>query len=143
MEITSTDEQSRAKDAASGRTAFAAIKAAGTANLREVVAARVDGALVDLSRPVREGSSVEPVSSDSAAGLDVIRHSTAHLMAQAVKRLFPDVQVTIGPTIQDGFYYDFKKDTPFSPEDLERIEAEMRVIVKSDFPVTPRGSGAR
>ena len=69
-------------------------------------------------------------------GTDVLRHSTAHLMAQAVKRLFPETQVTIGPVIEDGFYYDFKKATPFTPEDLERIEAEMRAIVKSDFRVT-------
>jgi threonyl-tRNA synthetase len=135
METTGTEERSEAKKASSGKTAFAVIRAAGTEKLRDVVAARVDGSVVDLSRPVPEGISVEPVWADSPAGLDVIRHSAAHLMAQAVKRLFPGVQVTIGPTIQDGFYYDFKKDTPFSPEDLEGIEAEMRVIVKSDFPV--------
>ena len=70
----------------------------------------------------------------------MLRHSTAHLMAQAVKRLFPDTQVTIGPVIEDGFFYDFKKDTPFTPEDLERIEAEMRAIVEA---ATSRSSARR
>src|SRR5499426_4284187 len=66
--------------------------------------------------------------------LPTLRHSTAHLMAQAVKQLFPEVKVTIGPAIEDGFYYDFAKPEPFTPEDLERIEARMRDIVKADLP---------
>jgi threonyl-tRNA synthetase len=76
------------------------------------------------------------VASDSPDVIEVLRHSTAHLMAQAVKRLFPETQVTIGPTIEDGFYYDFSRREPFTPEDLERIEAEMRRVVKGDFRVT-------
>ena len=115
--------------------AFEAFRAAGVPKLKEIVAARIDGQVVDLHRPLPADCAVEPVVADSPDGFAVLRHSTAHLMAQAVKRLFPDVQVTIGPVIEDGFYYDFKKDTPFSPEDLERIEAEMRKIVKSDFHV--------
>src|ERR687887_1957542 len=66
--------------------------------------------------------------------LPTLRHSTSHMMAQAVKRLFPDVKLAIGPAIQDGFYYDFLKPTPFTPEDLERVEAAMREIVKADHP---------
>src|SRR5688572_31299479 len=66
--------------------------------------------------------------------LPTLRHSTSHVMAQAVKQLFPDVRVAIGPAIEDGFYYDFAKATPFTPEDLERIEARMREIVKKDLP---------
>ncbi len=119
-----------------GATALDALKAAGTFEASEVVAAKVNGQLVDLSRPLRAGGEVLPVMLDSQEGLDILRHSAAHLMAQAVKRLFPETQVTIGPTIEDGFYYDFKRDTPFTPEDVERIEAEMQEIAKSDFPVT-------
>ncbi len=124
-------------EVAPGTTAVAALKAAGaTAELKGAVAARVNGRVVDLGFPLREDSEVAAVSADSPEGLDVLRHSSAHLMAQAVKRLFPDTQITIGPVIEDGFFYDIKKDTPFTPEDLERIEAEMRAIVKQDFPVT-------
>ena len=70
--------------------------------------------------------------------LSTLRHSTSHVMAQAVKRLFPDVKVTIGPAIEDGFYYDFAKSAPFTPEDLGRIEATMREIVKADLPFERR-----
>src|ERR1044071_10193405 len=70
--------------------------------------------------------------------LPTLRHSTSHVMAQAVKRLFPDVKVAIGPAIEDGFYYDFAKATPFTPEDLARIEDEMRAIVKADLPFARR-----
>jgi threonyl-tRNA synthetase len=103
---------------------------------KDVIAARVNDRVFDLLRPLAEDATVVPIAEDSSDGIDVIRHSTAHLMAQAVKRLFPDVQVTIGPTIADGFYYDFKRDQPFTPEDLERIETEMRAITKADLRVT-------
>ncbi|HTY56320.1 MAG TPA: threonine--tRNA ligase [Candidatus Binataceae bacterium] len=96
------------------------------------VAARVDGKLVDLSRPIEQDASVEPVAADSPEGLDVIRHSTAHLMAQAVQSLYPGTQVTIGPTIEDGFFYDFARDTPFTAEDLPKIESKMRELAKAD-----------
>ena len=91
--------------------------------------------MLDLFRPLTEDCELEPIASSSAEGLDVLRHSTAHLMAQAVKRLFPDVQITIGPVIENGFYYDFKHDGAFTPEDLERIEAEMKKIVSENFTV--------
>ena len=87
-----------------GITARAALD--GTAG-RDVIAARVNGKLADLSRPLLEDATLEPVTADSPDGTDVLRHSTAHLMAQAVQSLFPGTQVTIGPTIEDGFYYDF------------------------------------
>ncbi|MEO8603614.1 MAG: threonine--tRNA ligase [bacterium] len=117
-----------------GISAVAALKAAG-ADLKGAVAARLNGQLVDLSRPLDCDCELASVAADSRDGLDVLRHSTAHLMAQAIKRLFPDTQITIGPVIEDGFFYDIKKETPFTPEDLERIEAEMKVIAKQDFPV--------
>ncbi len=136
MDITVTVSDGRRVEVPAGTTARAALRAAGVANLRDAVAARVDGGVVDLARPLAESCTVEPVSAESADGTDVLRHSAAHLMAQAVKRLFPETQVTIGPVIDDGFYYDFKRALPFTPEDLERIEAEMQAIIKSDLPVT-------
>src|SRR5262245_47550335 len=102
---------------------------------RDVVAAKVDGRLVDLSRVLEQDSTLEWISAESADGLDILRHSTAHLMAQAVQSLFPGTQVTIGPTIEDGFYYDFKRSEPFSPEDLERIEKRMQELVKANLKV--------
>ena len=101
----------------------------------QVVAARVNDRVVDLSRPLSEDCAISPVGVDSPDGVEVLRHSTAHLLAQAVKRLFPEVQITIGPVIADGFYYDFKRDQPFTPEDLERIETVMREIAKQNLPV--------
>jgi threonyl-tRNA synthetase len=106
----------------------------GAAN--NVIAAKIDGSPVDLSRPLERDCTVEWIAPESPEGLDVLRHSTAHLMAQAVQSLFPGTQVTIGPTIQDGFYYDFKRDQPFSPEELERIEQRMRELAKANLQVT-------
>ena len=97
------------------------LKTAGSLN-SQVVAARVNERVVDLSRPLAENCTVSPVAVDSPEGLEVLRHSTAHLLAQAVKRLFPDVQITIGPVIADGFYYDFKRDQPFTPEDESTLD---------------------
>src|SRR6185436_6310077 len=119
-----------------GATVMDALKTARTPDLKTIIAAKVNGRLVDLSRPLQEDAEVVPVPAESPDGVEVLRHSTAHLMAQAVQRLFPGTQVTIGPTIEDGFFYDFKKDEPFAPEDLERIEAEMRAISKENLPVT-------
>jgi threonyl-tRNA synthetase len=102
----------------------------------KAVAARVDGKLIDLSTPVAVDAPVEPVLPDTADGLEVIRHSTAHLMAQAVQELFPGTQVTIGPVIEDGFYYDFVRAEPFTPEDLTRIEKKMKEIVSRNLTVT-------
>jgi threonyl-tRNA synthetase len=113
----------------------------------QAVAAKVNGKVVDLSRPVTVDCQIEAIVPSSAEGLDVLRHSSAHLMAQAVKRLFPEVQITIGPVIENGFYYDFKHDRAFTPEDLERIEAEMKKIVAEDLTVTreevPRDDAVR
>jgi threonyl-tRNA synthetase len=136
MDITVTLSDGRRVEVGAGTTAREALRRAGARDLCDAVAARVDGRVVDLSRPLTQSCSVEPIAAESPDGTDVLRHSAAHLMAQAVKRLFPDTQVTIGPVIEDGFYYDFKKETPFTPEDLERIEGEMQAIIASDFPVT-------
>jgi len=102
------------------------------------IAALVNGTAVDLWRPVTADAVVEPVSERSALGLEILRHSTAHLMAQAVQSLYPGTQVTIGPTIEDGFYYDFAPPTPFTVEDLPKIEARMRELAKADLRVERR-----
>src|SRR5215510_10918304 len=105
-------------------------------NGSQAIAAKVNDKVVDLSRPVTVDCQIDPVLPSSVEGLDVLRHSSAHLMAQAVKRLFPEVQITIGPVIENGFYYDFKHERAFTPEDLEQIEAEMKKIVAENLPVT-------
>lgn len=132
--ITVTTADGTPRQAEAGTSALDILKAAGSYN-RQVVAARVNGRVVDLSRPLSDDCSLAPVTVDTAEGVDILRHSTAHVMAQAVKRLFPEVQITIGPTITDGFYYDFKRDQPFTPEDLGKIEAVMREIVTANYPV--------
>ncbi|MGZ4459906.1 MAG: threonine--tRNA ligase [Nocardioidaceae bacterium] len=95
-----------------------------------VIAARVDDVLRDLAHELAEGDVVEGVEIDSADGRDILRHSTAHVMAQAVQELFPQAKLGIGPPVENGFYYDFDVETPFVPEDLEKIESRMRKIVK-------------
>jgi threonyl-tRNA synthetase len=96
----------------------------------DVVVARVNGQLRDLAWELREGDRVEPVAADSDEGRAVIRHSTAHVMAQAVQQAFPDARLGIGPPVENGFYYDFDVAQPFTPEDLKAIESRMREIVK-------------
>jgi threonyl-tRNA synthetase len=114
---------------------------------KAALAAKVDGALVDTSHVIDRDASVAIVTERDAEGLDVIRHSTAHLLAYAVKELFPDAQVTIGPVIEDGFYYDFSYKRPFTPEDLEAIERKMSELAKKNEPVTrslmPRDEAVR
>ena len=102
---------------------------------KAAVGGRVDGRLVDSDQPITEDAAVEIVTPSDEDGLHMIRHSTAHLMAQAVKQLWPDCQVTIGPVVEDGFYYDFACDHSFTPEDLERIEARMGELVEADYPI--------
>ncbi|UUW92804.1 threonine--tRNA ligase [Pimelobacter simplex] len=98
----------------------------------DVIAARVGGQLKDLSYELADGDEVEGVAIDSPDGLDILRHSTAHVLAQAVQQVFPDAKLGIGPPIQDGFYYDFDVETPFVPEDLVKLESAMRKIIKEN-----------
>ena len=100
------------------------------------IAIEVDGQIKDLSFEITNDSKVSIIKGDSKEGLEIIRHSSAHLLAQAVKRVYPEVQVTIGPVIEDGFYYDFAKDDPFTPEDLKKLEKEMKKIVQEKLPVS-------
>ena len=101
----------------------------------ELVCARFEGELIDLDRPLEVSGRLEWVDGSSDQGLEVIRHSTAHLMAQALKRLYPKAQLAIGPPVENGFYYDVDLDQSLTPEDLERVEAEMRRIVAEDLPI--------
>jgi threonyl-tRNA synthetase len=109
------------------------------AGLRKAaLAARVNGKLVDTSYVIASDANLAIVTDRDRDGLEVIRHSTAHLLAQAVKELFPEAQVTIGPVIEDGFYYDFAYQRPFTPEDLARIEAKMTELAQADQKVNRR-----
>lgn len=101
---------------------------------KNAVAAKINGKLVDINTPVNEDSQLDIVTFESEAGQEVFRHSTSHVLAQAVKRLYPDVKLGIGPAIADGYYYDFDVTENFTPEDLEKIEKEMAKIVKEDYP---------
>jgi threonyl-tRNA synthetase len=112
------------------------------AGLRKAaLAGRVNGRLVDTSFVIEDDAGLAIVTDKDPAGLEVIRHSTAHLLAQAVKQLFPEAQVTIGPVIEDGFYYDFAYQRPFTPEDLAAIESRMTELAKADEKVTRRVMG--
>jgi threonyl-tRNA synthetase len=110
----------------------------GAGLARAALAGRVNGRLVDTSFLIDRDASVAIVTARDPEGLEILRHSTAHLLAQAVQSVYPDAQVTIGPVIEDGFYYDFAFKRPFTPEDLERFEAKMRELVAADLAVERR-----
>ena len=97
---------------------------------------KLDGELLDLARPLERGGAIEIITRERPEALDTIRHDTAHVLAEAVQELFPDTQVTIGPNVEDGFYYDFARAEPFSLDDLPKIEARMRQIVDRDEPIS-------
>jgi len=103
-------------------------------SLDRVVAAKINGAARDLFANVPSGAEVEPIYLESEEGLEILRHSASHVMAMAVQELFPGVKVTIGPAIEDGFYYDFDYERPFKEEDLPAIEKKMQEIIKSNLP---------
>jgi threonyl-tRNA synthetase len=128
--ITLPDGSERQFDAATSGAEIASSIGPGLA--RNAVAVRVDGALWDLSREITDDASVEILTRDSDDGLELLRHDAAHVLAEAVKELWPDTQVTIGPAIENGFYYDFSREDPFTEADLEKIEARMRDIVDRD-----------
>ena len=134
IEITLPDGSKRPFDHPVTVQDVAASIGAGLA--KATLAGKVDGKLVDASFPIDHNASLEIVTEKSPEALEILRHSTAHLLAQAVQRLFPGAQVTIGPVIDNGFYYDFAYERPFTPDDLLKIEAEMEKIVKEQLPVT-------
>ncbi|WLI91507.1 threonine--tRNA ligase [Massilia sp. R2A-15] len=110
----------------------------GAGLAKAALAGKVDGKLVDTSFLIEQNADLAIITDKDPEGLDVIRHSTAHLLAYAVKSLFPDAQVTIGPVIENGFYYDFSYKRPFTPDDLAAIEKKMTELAKKDEPVTRR-----
>lgn len=114
---------------------FEIAKSISNSLAKKALAAKVDGKLVDMSYILDKDANVEIITPDTEEGEEIIRHSTAHLMAQAVTRLFPGTKVAIGPAIENGFYYDFDPEAQFTEEDLERIEAEMKKIAKENIKV--------
>lgn len=119
-----------------GSSLYDLAKSIGAGLARNAIAGKVNGELKDLSTLLNDGDQVEIITEKSPEALEIVRHSTSHLMAQAVKSLFPKSKVTIGPAIENGFYYDFDVERPFSPDDLEKIEAKMRDLAKAGLPIT-------
>jgi threonyl-tRNA synthetase len=117
------------EDGVSGRAVAASISPSLE---KKALLAKLDGQLLDLDRPLPHGGAIQIVTRDSPDALDTIRHDTAHVLAEAVQELFPGTQVTIGPNVEDGFYYDFARNEPFSLDDLPVIEKRMREIVQRD-----------
>jgi threonyl-tRNA synthetase len=117
-----------------GLTVAQALAGLGVAADRQIVAAKVNGDMLDLSSPLARDCTLTPVDLETPEGLEIMRHSAAHVMAEAVRALFPGVKIAIGPAIEAGFYYDFDTKEPFTPEDLSRIEAKMAEIVAQDLP---------
>ncbi len=133
-DITLPDGSTRSFDNPVSGLEIAASIGPGLAKAALVIS--VDSELWDLSRPIETDAAISMVTAKDDAGLEVLRHDTAHLMAEAVKELYPDTQVTIGPAIENGFYYDFARTEPFTPDDLVAIEARMAEIVKRDEEIT-------
>src|SRR6185295_5178305 len=144
-EITVTFADGASLRLPAGVTAGDALKAHAESNgtsrkeLKRALAARVEtgetARILDLSRRLEGDSRVTPVTPDSPDGLEVIRHSSAHLMAHAITRLYPGTEITIGPVVENGFYYDVKRPEGFTPDDLVLIENEMRKIARENHPV--------
>jgi len=117
-----------------GSTGADLANAIGPGLAKAALAARVDGQVWDLARPLPDGAKVAIVTDKDPQALDVLRHSSAHVLATAVRQLFPQAQIGFGPPIEDGFYYDFQVERPFGPDDLEAIEKKMVEVVKADYP---------
>ena len=134
MKITFPDGSSRDYD--SGTTLTQIAQSIGPRLARESLAAMVNGALVDMNTPLNDDSEVRFVTFKDEEGVDVFRHSSSHVMAQAVKRLYPEAALAIGPPIEDGFYYDIDVSESINEDDLKRIEEEMAKIVSEKIPFT-------
>lgn len=134
LQFTFPDESVREYDA--GATGADVAGSISKSLLKKAVAVAVDGELRDLSDPIEANAAIEIVTRDDPRALELIRHDAAHVMAEAVQELWPDTQVTIGPVIENGFYYDFKRDTPFTTEDLPKIEKKMQQIIQRNAKFT-------
>ena len=119
---------------ARGVTGAEIAAAIGPGLAKAALIVEVNGKQWDLFRPIEQDAKLRVITRKDSEALELIRHDTAHVLAMAVQELFPGTQVTIGPAIEDGFYYDFARDTPFTPDDLPKIEAKMREIVAKDLP---------
>jgi len=122
------------REVASGTTARAVAEGIGPGLARAAVAAKVDGAVWDLDRPIERDVALAILTEKDPEALEVLRHSAAHVLATAVREIFPGAGIGFGPPIEDGFYYDFEVPRPFTPEDIEKIEARMGEVAKSDYP---------
>ena len=118
----------------SGTTPLAVAESIGPRLAKAAVAAKLDGQIIDMDRPLARSGAFQIMTDKDPDALGVLRHSAAHALATAVRRLYPDAGIGFGPPIDDGFYYDFAVPRPFTPEDLEKIETEMRAVVKADYP---------
>src|SRR5579863_6792860 len=131
--ITLPDGSQRRFDGPVSGAALAAAIGPGLA--KAALAIKLDGAVKDLATVIERDATVEIVTAKSPEALELLRHDAAHVMAEAVQELYPGTQVTFGPATETGFYYDFAREAPFTPEDLEKIEVRMREIVKRDEPI--------
>ncbi|MBM57989.1 threonine--tRNA ligase [Hyphomonas sp.] len=123
------------RDYADGASPLDVAESISKSLAKKALAAKVDGEMWDLVRPLEGDATVAIITDRDPEGLELIRHDAAHVLAQAVQELYPDTQVTIGPVIDDGFYYDFAREEPFSTDDFEKIEKKMRDIVDADYPI--------
>ena len=133
--VTITLPDGNSREYPMGVTGMQIAESIGTGLAKAALAIKVNGQARDLSREIHENAEIEIITGKSEEGLDIIRHDTAHILAEAVKELYPETQVTIGPSIENGFYYDFARKEPFSSDDLEKIETRMQEIVKRNEPV--------
>lgn len=132
--LTLTLPDGSAREVPRGTLPREVVASIGPRLLRDAIAVTVNGAVQDLMTPLRAGGAFRVLTPKDPESLAVLRHSGAHILATAVRRLRPDAHIGFGPAIDDGFYYDFEVDRPFTPEDLEAFEAEMRKVVAEKFP---------
>jgi threonyl-tRNA synthetase len=132
IHVTLPDGSARALPA--GATGADLARAIGPGLAKAAIAARVNGEVHDLGRALPDGATVAILTERDSQALDVLRHSSAHVLATAVRQLFPHAKIGFGPAIEDGFYYDFEVPAPFTPEDLSRIEARMHEVAEADYP---------
>src|SRR3954453_19639795 len=124
------------RDYPQGTTGLEIAKGISPSLVKRTVAMALDGAVADLNDPISQDAKIELINRDDPRALELIRHDAAHVLAEAVQSLWPGTQVTIGPVIENGFYYDFFRNEPFTPEDFAAIEKKMREIVARDKPFT-------
>jgi threonyl-tRNA synthetase len=132
VQVTLPDGSQR--EAPAGTTPRQIAEGIGPGLARAALAARVNGHIWDLDRPIESDASIAILTEKDPEALELLRHSSAHILATAVRELFPNAGIGFGPPIEDGFYYDFQVDRPFTPEDLQRLEAKMAEVAARDFP---------